>query len=68
MTLNAFDFGYGYGLEHGIDTLIAIGWPGLVIGGAIGFWAWRQHRITSTSLAALIGMCVWIGLHIMPPL
>lgn len=63
---NAFDFGFDYRWEHGIEALIALGWPGLVIGGAIGFWAWRQHRITSICLTGLVGMCCWIGLHVLP--
>lgn len=66
MSLNAFNFGIDYRWEHGIDTLIGLGWPGLVIGGAIGFWVWRQNRITSTSLSGLIGLCLWIGLHLVP--
>lgn len=32
-----------------------LGWLGLIVGGAIGAWAWRKRRIAGGIIGALIG-------------
>jgi hypothetical protein len=38
-----------------------IGWPGLLLGAAIGATAWRRHRIYGAGLGALLGLALCVG-------
>lgn len=40
---------------------LALGWPGLIVGGALGALAWRRRRIVCGLLGAIAG-CVAIFL------
>ncbi len=49
-----------------LDLLLValfIGWPGLLLGAALGALAWRRHRIYGALLASLVGLAFWIGLQ-----
>ena len=41
--------------------LAFIGWPGLLIGAALGGLAWRRHRLWGALLGAVIGCLLWAG-------
>jgi hypothetical protein len=47
-----------------LDLLIAapvFGWPGLLIGGALGARAWRRRRIAGGVIGALLGCVIWFA-------
>lgn len=67
MPYRAFEFDLAYPWETGgIHNLVVLGWPGLIIGALIGIAAWRQHRLVASGCGAIVGMCMWIGLHMVP--
>jgi hypothetical protein len=36
-----------------------IGWPGLILGGALGALAWRGRRILGGAAGAIVGNIAW---------
>lgn len=40
-----------------------LGWPGLLLGGAVGAAAWRRHRVYGTGIGAIAGLLFWLGLQ-----
>jgi hypothetical protein len=38
---------------------VMIGWPGLLLGLAVGGFAWRRHRVIGALLGAVTGTAVW---------
>ena len=38
-----------------------IGWPGLLLGAAVGALAWRRHPIWGIFLGAILGCLIWAG-------
>lgn len=42
-----------------------LGWPGLLIGAALGAWLWRRRRILGGVLGAAFGCLLWTGVHIL---
>jgi hypothetical protein len=40
-----------------------IGWPGLLLGAAIGAIAWRLHRVYGAALGAFLGFALWAGVQ-----
>ncbi|MEJ0022309.1 MAG: hypothetical protein WDN76_01885 [Alphaproteobacteria bacterium] len=47
-----------------LDLLLAspvFGWPGLIIGGALGGFFWRRRRIVGAVLGASVGCVVWFA-------
>ncbi len=53
-------------IEFGPIELIAlvfiVGWPGLLIGAAIGLVVWRRRRAMGAAVGALLGLCAWAGI------
>jgi hypothetical protein len=37
-----------------------VGSPGIVIGGLIGAFAWRSHRIWGGVIGAILGFALWL--------
>jgi putative Mn2+ efflux pump MntP len=45
-----------------LDLILAspvLGWPGLLLGGALGALLWKRRRIIGGALAAVIGGVAW---------
>ena len=42
---------------------LIIGSPGLVLGGALGAFAWKRHRVCGALLGAVIGLGACLGLE-----
>jgi hypothetical protein len=38
---------------------VMIGWPGLLLGAAVGGFAWRSHRVIGAFLGGLTGTAAW---------
>ena len=38
---------------------VMIGWPGLLLGAAVGAMAWKRHRIIGALLGMIAGTLVW---------
>ena len=38
--------------------VVAIGWPGLLVGAGIGAWAWRERRWFGSAIGGTLGLCV----------
>jgi hypothetical protein len=36
-----------------------VGWPGLLLGGALGALSWRKRRIVGGALGAIVGNLAW---------
>lgn len=41
-----------------------LGWPGLLIGAALGVWAWRERRAFGGSVGALLGTSAWAAVNV----
>ena len=51
-----------------LDLLVLapiLGWPGLLIGAALGAYFWRQRRIAGGVLGAALGCIAWTAFHIL---
>ena len=42
---------------------LLVGWPGLLLGAALGAIGWRRHRVYGGALGALLGLALWAGLR-----
>ena len=42
---------------------LLIGSPGLLLGGALGAFAWKGHRVYGAVLGGVLGLCVYLGLE-----
>ena len=50
----------------GLDILLFmlfLGWPGLLLGAALGALAWKSHRVYGAVLGAALGLGVCVGLQ-----
>ena len=54
-------------IEFGPLELIALvflmGWPGFLIGAAIGALTWKRRRAIGAGVGALLGAFVWAGIR-----
>jgi len=49
-----------------LDLLLVallIGWPGLLLGAALGAAAWRRHRVYGALIGAILGLALWVGVQ-----
>lgn len=47
-----------------LDLLLAspvFGWPGLIVGGAVGALVWKRRRVVGGVLGAAVGCIVWFA-------
>jgi hypothetical protein len=55
------DIGLDWGpLDYAALALI-IGAPGLVVGAAVGAFAWRRHRLFGGLLGGFAGLTLWLA-------
>jgi len=40
-----------------------LGWPGLLLGAALGAVAWKRHRVYGAVLGATLGLGICVGLQ-----
>lgn len=59
-----FDIRIEFGPLELIALVFMMGWPGLLIGGAAGAWAWKRHRVAGLAIGALLGVCAWGGVSL----
>jgi hypothetical protein len=45
-----------------LDLLIMFGWPGSILGGALGAILWRKRRLVGAGLGAVLGSLVWCAM------
>ena len=53
------------------DLLLAapvFGWPGLILGSALGALAWRKRRVLGAVLGAVAGCAIWFAAGFLPKL
>jgi hypothetical protein len=51
-----------------LDLILAspiFGWPGLIVGGLLGAFAWRRRRIVGGVLGAAVGCVAWFAASIL---
>ena len=57
----------GFGLSIDIEWIARsafhLGWPGLLIGIAIGLMAWRDRRLVGTLLGGFFELSVWAAMN-----
>jgi hypothetical protein len=47
-----------------LDFLLAapiFGWPGLLMGGALGAYLWKRRRILGALIGGLLGAMIWFA-------
>ncbi len=54
-----FDIGTNSEVSWVARQAFDLGWPGLVIGIAIGLAAWHERKVLGTALGGFCGLSVW---------
>ena len=55
-----FNISWNSDLLNAALGALLVGSPGIVIGGLIGAFAWRSHRIGGAALGAILGCVLWL--------
>ncbi len=59
------DIGIEFGPIELIMLVLLLGWPGLLIGAAVGALLWRRRRVRGAALGAALGLCAWAGIRLL---
>lgn len=59
-----FDMTFGFDPVALAVDAFHLGWPGLLIGAALGLWGWSDRRSFGGVIGALLGVCLWASMRL----